>query len=87
MIFGFGSLAASTPYLAAVLGIVIFAWIRSLDRQAGRQIDRETSRANFSELTAAVFTNPVPGALAQPLFTNKPAPGALAQRALRGRHG
>ena len=30
MIFGFGSLAASTPYLAAVLGIVIFAWIRSV---------------------------------------------------------
>jgi len=29
MIFGFGSLAASTPYLAAVLGIVIFMWIRS----------------------------------------------------------
>ena len=30
MIFGFGSLAASTPYLAAVLGTVIFIWIRSV---------------------------------------------------------
>jgi AAA family ATP:ADP antiporter len=29
MIFGFGSLAASTPYLAGVLGLVIFVWIRS----------------------------------------------------------
>ena len=30
MIFGFGSLAASTPYLAGVLGLVIFVWIRSV---------------------------------------------------------
>lgn len=29
MIFGFGSLAASTPYLAGVLGLVILTWIRS----------------------------------------------------------
>ena len=29
MIFTFGSLAASTPYLAAVLAVVIFVWIRS----------------------------------------------------------
>ena len=30
MIFGFGSLAASTPYLAGVLGLVILTWIRSV---------------------------------------------------------
>ena len=29
MIFGFGSLAASTPYLAAVLAVVVFMWIKS----------------------------------------------------------
>ena len=29
MIFAFGSLAASTPYLAAVLGVTIFAWVRA----------------------------------------------------------
>jgi AAA family ATP:ADP antiporter len=29
MIFGFGSLAASTPYLAAVLAAIIVVWIRS----------------------------------------------------------
>ena len=29
MIFYFGSLAASTPYLAAVLAAVVFMWIRA----------------------------------------------------------
>ena len=29
LIFAFGSLAASTPYLAAVLAVVIFMWIRA----------------------------------------------------------
>jgi len=29
MIFSFGSLAASTPYLAAVLAVIIFMWIRA----------------------------------------------------------
>ena len=29
MIFSFGSLAASTPYLAAVLAVVVFMWIRA----------------------------------------------------------
>jgi AAA family ATP:ADP antiporter len=29
MIFAFGSLAASTPYLAAVLAVIIFMWIRA----------------------------------------------------------
>ena len=29
MIFSFGSLAASTPYLAAVLAAVVFMWIRA----------------------------------------------------------
>jgi len=29
MIFAFGSLAASTPYLAAVLALVIFTWVRA----------------------------------------------------------
>ena len=35
MIFGFGSLAASTPYLAAVLGVIILAWIRSAQSLSG----------------------------------------------------
>jgi AAA family ATP:ADP antiporter len=35
MIFGFGSLAASTPYLAAVLGLIIVAWIRSAQSLSG----------------------------------------------------
>lgn len=29
LIFALGSLAASTPYLAIILGLVIFLWIRS----------------------------------------------------------
>ena len=29
MIFTFGSLAASTPYLAAVLAAIVFMWIRA----------------------------------------------------------
>ena len=28
-IFAFGSLAASTPYLAAILAAVVFAWIKA----------------------------------------------------------
>jgi AAA family ATP:ADP antiporter len=29
LIFGFGSLAASTPYLAVILFCIIFMWIRA----------------------------------------------------------
>ena len=29
MIVGFGSLAASTPYLGVILGIIVFAWIKA----------------------------------------------------------
>lgn len=29
MIIGFGSLAASTPYLGAILMVIIFAWIKA----------------------------------------------------------
>lgn len=29
MIIGFGSLAASTPYLAAILGVIIAAWLKA----------------------------------------------------------
>ena len=31
----FGSLALSTPYLAAVLGVIIFAWIQAARSLAG----------------------------------------------------
>lgn len=36
MIFAFGSLAASTPYLAAVLGVTIFAWIKAARSLSGQ---------------------------------------------------
>merc|ERR1719171_355941 len=36
MIFGFDSLAASTPYLAAVLGIICVAWIQAARSLAGQ---------------------------------------------------
>ena len=29
LIFGVGSLAASTPYLAAILGLIVFSWFKS----------------------------------------------------------
>lgn len=48
LIFGFGSLAASTPYLAAILFAIIFMWIgatRSLDKQFTEFMLEETREA------------------------------------------
>lgn len=45
MIIGFGSLAASTPYLGAILLIIVLGWLaaaRSLDKQF-TALQKETS--------------------------------------------
>ena len=43
-IFAFGSLAVSTPYLAAILGVIILVWIqsaRSLSGQFAEAMEKE----------------------------------------------
>jgi len=55
MIFGFGSLAASTPYLAVVLAGIIFMWIKSartlapLFKEATEKAEAEAKQAEAAE--------------------------------------
>jgi ATP:ADP antiporter, AAA family len=44
LIFGVGSLAAATPYLAAILGVVIFLWFRAANSLA-TQFDKAMTKA------------------------------------------
>lgn len=51
MIVGFGSLAASTPYLGVILGIIVFAWIKaaaSLSKQFA-ELEIKEQRAKLAE--------------------------------------
>lgn len=51
MIVGFGSLAASTPYLGIILGIIVFAWIKaaaSLSTQFA-ELEIKEQRAKLAE--------------------------------------
>ena len=51
MIVGFGSLAASTPYLGIILGIIVFAWIKaaaSLSKQFA-ELEIKEQRAKLAE--------------------------------------
>ena len=51
MIVGFGSLAASTPYLGVILGIIVFAWLRaasSLSKQFA-ELEIKEQRAKLAE--------------------------------------
>jgi len=52
MIFAFGSLAASTPYLAAVLAVVVFLWIKSA-RDLSVLFNEEMAKQEEEELAAA----------------------------------
>jgi ATP:ADP antiporter, AAA family len=36
LIFGVGSLAAATPYLAGILGVLVFAWFKAANSLAGQ---------------------------------------------------
>ncbi len=51
MIVGFGSLAASTPYLGVILGIIVFAWLKaaaSLSKQFA-ELEIKEQRAKLAE--------------------------------------
>ena len=48
MIFSFGSLAASTPYLAGVLAVVVFFWIKSA-KELSVPILLDSKHAHFCE--------------------------------------
>ena len=51
MIVGFGSLAASTPYLGVILGVIVFAWLRaagSLSKQFSA-LEIKEQRAKLAE--------------------------------------
>ena len=51
MIVGFGSLAASTPYLGVILGVIVFAWLRaasSLSKQFA-ELEIKEQRAKLQE--------------------------------------
>ena len=56
-IFAFGSLAASTPYLAAILAVVIFFWFKSAKELAVLFKDAMTKQEE--ELAAAEGTPPI----------------------------
>ena len=50
MIFAFGSLAASTPYLAAVLALVIFAWVRAAKSLNGMMLEAMEKEGTSEEM-------------------------------------
>ena len=62
MIVGFGSLAASTPYLAIVLGGIIFAWLGAAKSLAGQfdaaMVDMEEAAEATAEPSAPTATPP-----------------------------
>jgi len=62
MIIGFGSLAASTPYLGAILFSIVLLWIaaaRSLNKQfVAIQKEREAEEAEYQAEEAAKKNNP-----------------------------
>jgi AAA family ATP:ADP antiporter len=58
-IFAFGSLAASTPYLAVILGVVVFFWIRAAKDLSGLfNLEMEKQEAELAATAAEAEAKP-----------------------------